>query len=344
MLDGTPVIDVHHHFVPEEVFATLRAEASGAERLVNDVLSMTLDPTLCHVDAHLEAMEVAGVDAAVLTYSALSVLGPGICQSLNDAFAGLQRAHPRVFHGAIHVDLQDPARAAAELERGANELGMRAIALPTSAPAARIDDPSLRPVWEVAEDLGLPVLLHPASLPAGASTDYGLERSCARPFDTTTAVVRLMYGVLPHHPGLRFLAPHCGGTAPYLKGRLQMFFTAPGAAPRSLPRTQRELAEEGLDVAFERLWSRIFADTAGNGGWTPVTRAALEILSPERLCFGSDFPLESHSGATLAELTGTLSALGLAPDERAALAAGNAAALLGIPLSAVGRAGSATRG
>ena len=330
MLSGLPVIDLHHHYIPPALLTSLQALANGKARLVNHLVSVTLNPDLADVEAHLEAMARAGIDLAVVAYSALSALGPEVCASLNEAVAELQADHPAAFLGAAHVDLRDPATAVRELVRCESELGLRALALPTSAPALQLDDPSLAPLWDKAEQLGLPIILHPASLPVGASTDHGLERSCARPFDTTTAIVRLMHAVLPLHPTLRFVAPHCGGTAPYLKGRLQMFHTAPGERPRSLPRTQRELHEEGLNDQFERLWRQLYVDTAGNGGWTPVVRAALDIVSADRVCFGSDYPLEAHSPETMTELVDAMASLQLPKADLAAVAFANAASLLGL--------------
>lgn len=329
MLDGTPVIDVHHHFLPRPMFDELAALAGGRPRLRTEKLSLALSQGLHDVDLHLSTMEEAGVDAAVLTYAAISVLGPDVCRRLNDGLAAVQAGSPGRLWGSAHVDLQEPRLAPAELERCVDELGFRAVALPTSAPGGvALDRPDLDPLWEAVEGTGLAVLLHPPSLPTGASTDYGLERSCGRPFDTTMAVVRLLCGVLPRHPGIRFLAPHCGGTAPFLKGRIQMFFSAPGQPVRPLPRTQRELASEGLDTLFDSLWDRMFVDTAGNGGWSPVVRMTADVVPVERMCFGTDYPMESHSPETMSELVAMLG--GLEPGARRAVASESALGLLGI--------------
>ena len=321
-------IDLHHHYIPRSVFDDLVDRAGGRPRLVTDELSVTLDPRLPDLDEHIGIMEDAGVDAVVLTYAALSVLGPAACQTINDAMAEAARHHPGVLHGAIHVDVDHPADAGAEIVRGVEELGLRALALPTSGRRVLLDDPALDHVWELADGLGLAVLLHPLSRLDGSSTDYGLERSCARPYQTTVAAVRLLHGVLPRFPGLQVVAPHCGGTLPFLKGRLQMFFTPPGGVPRSLPRSQRESADDGLDEVFAGLWDRIMVDTAGNGGWSPVTRMTLEVLAPDRVCFGSDFPLESHSAATMRELLDSIASLGLDDASERAVLGGNARRLL----------------
>lgn len=324
-------VDLHHHFIPHRLFTELSRQAGGARRLLTDHVSVTLNPVLHDVDTHLAMMAEAGVDEAVLTYAALSVLGSGVCRQINDALADLAAGHPGMLHGAIHVDVDQPAEALAEARRGIEELGLAAIALPTSGLRRNLDDPELHPLWELVTDRRLPVILHPVSLAAGASTDHALERSCARPFETTVAAIRLLYGVVPRYPTLRFVAPHCGGTLAVLKGRIQMFFTPPGGEPRSLPRTQRELADEGLDTVFDELWSHILVDTAGNGGWTPITKLALDVFGFDRVCFGSDFPLESHSAATIAELIDAIGSIGLANDRHAAVLGGNATALLSSP-------------
>lgn len=322
------VVDLHHHFIPRAVFDDLARQAGGARRLLTDRISVTLNPVLPDIDAHLGMMAEAAVDEAVLTYAALSVLGTGVCRQINDALATVAADHASTLHGAVHVDIDQPAQAVAELHRGLDELSMRAVALPTSGLRRYLDDPELYPLWELITDRQLPVILHPVSLAAGSSTDYAIERSCARPFETTTAAIRLLYGVVPRFPALRFVAPHCGGTLAVLKGRIQMFFTPPGGEPRSLPRTQSELAAEGLDTAFDDLWSHILVDTAGNGGWTPITRMALDVFGPDRVCFGSDFPLESHSAATISELIAAIVSLGLDESLHAAVLGGNAAGLL----------------
>lgn len=322
-----PRIDVHHHFLPERVMERLREKAGGAPRLVDDRISMTLSPLLSDVQSHLDCMDAAGVDTAVLTYSGVSVLGADYCRDINDGLAEVSAKYPGRLRGTAHVDLDDPA-APDELARCVTDLGFAAAALPCSTPATALDSPSLDRLWSVVADLDIPVILHPALLPTGASTEYGLERSCARPFDTTVAAVRLVCGVLPRFPSLRFVLPHCGGTAIGLKGRLAMFFNAPGEPPRSLPRTQREQRSEGLDSVFEKVWSRLWFDTAGTGGWAPVVSFAASVVGVDRLMFGSDFPLESHSPETVSELVEMIDNLDLPDADRAAISGGTALRLL----------------
>lgn len=326
MLEDVRVVDVHHHFLPKAVFDDLKAQAGGANRLVNDKLSVTLSESLHSVDAHLRAMDEGGVDAAVLTYSGVSVLGMPTCRMLNDGFASIQQSNPGRLYGAAHVPLTDPANAPAEVERAVRELGHVAVALPTSELDVTLDAPALGPLWKKIEELDTAVILHPALLPRGASTDFHMERSCSRPFDTTLAAVRLMNAVFPEFPGLKFVLPHLGGTTVFLRGRISMFFEpASWQSPkRGLAKMQREQRALGFDRVFEELWGKFYFDTAGTGGWAPAVQYTADVVTPARMLFGSDFPLESTSGATVGELVEMVGGLRLSREEKQAIAGHNA--------------------
>ncbi len=326
------IVDLHHHYMPEGVLDQLRQMAGGKGRLVNDRISVTLNPDLADVAAHVATMDAAGVDVAVLTQSGLSVLGTEICRQVNEGMAEVASTFADRFVATAHVDIDDP-NVAEELQSAIATYGFSAVALPCSSPQRQLDDPSLESLWSAIEELALPVILHPAQLPKGASLDYALERSCYRPFDTTVAGVRLFCGVLPRHSGLRFVLPHCGGTSVGLKGRLAMFFERPEIErTRQLPRTRSEQHEEGLDLIFEELWSKFFFDTAGTGAWSPIIEFTSSIVGADHLAFGTDFPLESHSPASMRELVTMLGDLHVTAAERSQIAEGTAITLMGQPL------------
>ena len=332
MIEDTRVIDVHHHFLPRPVFDALKAEAGGGVRLVNDRISITLRDDLYSVEAHLQAMDEGQVETAVLTYSGVSILGMPTCRALNDGFADIQRQHRPRLYGACHLAIQEPEASLPELDRGIRELGLVAVALPTSVPGVALDHRALGPIWRRIQELDVPIILHPALLPQGAPTDYGLERSCSRPFDTTYAAVRIMNGVFPEFPDLKFILPHLGGTSIFLKGRISMIsFEPPGwdipPEKRSIGKTQREQRALGLDVAFEERFTKFYFDTAGSGGWAPAAEMTAAVVGPERMLFGSDYPLESTSGATVRELTDMVAGLRLPAEARRLIAGGTAARL-----------------
>ncbi len=327
------VVDLHHHFMPRNVLDQLRVVSGGKERLITEKISIALNPDLADGEAHLAAMDEGEVDVAVLSQSGLSVLGRDVCRDVNEGMAAVAAQWPTRFIPTAHVCIDDES-CATELENCIGEYGFGAVALPCSSPERQLDDPSLEPLWSVIENLDIPIILHPAQLPNGASLDYALERSCYRPFDTTVAGVRIFNGVLPRHPGLRFVLPHCGGTIVGLKGRLAMFFERPGVPlHRLLPRTRSEQQAEGLDTIFEQFWSKLYFDTAGTGAWSPVIEFATSIAGADHMAFGTDYPLESHSGKTMRELVTMIEQLPYAEHERTQIASGTATFLLGDPLA-----------
>jgi len=55
-------------------------------------------------------------------------------------------------------------------------------------------------------------------------------------------------------------------------------------------------------LAFENNeFVRLYFDTAGTGAWLPAMAAAFNITTPDRIMFGSDYPLECKTAANLIE-------------------------------------------
>src|SRR5678809_780822 len=128
------------------------------------------------------------------------------------------------------------------------------------------------------------------SKPTGSDTLYNLDRCVFRPLETTQAIVRVMNSVLPRYPELRFIMPHLGGGTSSLKGRMMAFFETEDAdIPSDMKgylKTQSEQKTFGLTERFEKLFQRLYFDTAGTGAWQPAMAAAFNITTPARIMFG----------------------------------------------------------
>lgn len=326
------VVDVHHHYLPPPVFDRLAAQAWG-RRLVTPELSLTLSPNRRDLEAHLRVMDEAGVQWAILT-DQVQVLGDEVCRLLNDGLAAAQHQHPTRLLGAIHLPVHEPRAAQRELTRGVEALGLRAVALLAAHGRVQLDDPVMDPLYERIQRHGLPIILHPQSRPAGSETTYNLDRCVFRPLETTQAVVRLLWNVLPRFPQLRFVVPHLGGAVSSLKGRMLAFFE-PGDAEvptelRGYLKTRSEQRRLGLDERFERLFRALYFDTAGTGAWQPAMVAAFQVAGGDRLMFGSDYPLECKSSANLVEALEMVRQTARSPQERVAILGHTAAELFGI--------------
>ncbi len=79
-------------------------------------------------------------------------------------------------------------------------------------------DPKFNPVWAKAEELGVPVFIHPEGLPELTNRLSGngwLGNTIANPLETTIALSHLIFeGTFDRFPGLTVIAAHGGGYLP----------------------------------------------------------------------------------------------------------------------------------
>ena len=303
MAPAEMIVDVHHHYMPALLFDRLAAQAGG-KRIVTKEISLTLHPSRKDLDAHLNSMDEAGVTMSILT-DQVQVMGPDVARALNDGVAAVEKKHPKRFRSAIHLPVHQPDEAKRELQRGIDELGLRAVALLACHLDIQLDNPIMFPLYEIIQKNNLPIIIHPQSKPTGSETTYNLDRCVFRPMETTQAIVRVMHAVLPRYPDLRFIMPHLGGGASSLKGRMMAFFETDDAPipaqMRGYLKTQNEQKKFGLTERFESLFQRLYFDTAGTGAWQPALAAAFRVTTADRIMFGTDYPLECKTAANVTE-------------------------------------------
>ena len=92
----------------------------------------------------------------------------------NDNLAKIVSYHPERFTGMAHHDVFGEG-AAEELERAVVELGLRGFKMIASSQTRPVDDRALYPVWEVAERLEVPVLIHFGVLGGGGGPARDLK-------------------------------------------------------------------------------------------------------------------------------------------------------------------------
>lgn len=326
------IVDVHHHYMPAMLFDRL-AKQAGGKRIVTNEISLTLHPSRKDLDSHIECMDEAGIAVCILT-DQVQVMGNEVARALNDGIAEVEKKHPTRFRGCIHLPVHEPEAAKRELERGIHELGLRAVALLACHLDVQLDNPIMNPLFEIIQKHALPIVIHPQSKPTGSDTVYNLDRCVFRPLETTQAIVRVMNSVLPRYPELRFIMPHLGGGTSALKGRMMAFFETEDAdVPsdmRGYLKTQSEQKRFGLTERFEKLFQRLYFDTAGTGAWLPALAAAFNITTPARIMFGSDYPLECKTAANLTESINMIRQAPCSGDEKTAILGNNAAALFNL--------------
>jgi predicted TIM-barrel fold metal-dependent hydrolase len=178
------------------------------------------------------AAKVADMDAAQIRTTMLSINDPGpelfgadgpkVARLAHDYLSDVMRAHPSRFMGLATLPLQDMEASLQELDRCVNKLGFRGVLLYSNLDGSWPDEPRYRPLFRRAEEIGVPILLHPACPTTFEQTKgYEMAPTLGLMFDTSIALTRIILaGMLDEFPKLNLVCPHVGGTVPYLVGRM----------------------------------------------------------------------------------------------------------------------------
>lgn len=320
-------IDVHAHLFSPAYVEGLRhifgndntPVGQDAQRMIR---WMSTDPRMTDVAGRLEEMDRWGIDMQVLSVPFHGALlhdraaAVELAQVANDVVVQAARSHPDRFRAFLAVPLQFPELALEELDRFASRPEVLGVILAGSAGGRQLNDPAFMPFYAELERRGIPFLLHPISPPGlDCMLELNLANVVGFMFETTLAAVRLVYaGVFERYPRLQMIFPHLGGVAPYLLGRLQWGYE------RFPP------CNEQISQPPETYFQRFYYDTVCRN--VPALRMALAMFGAGQIVFGTDIPFREDVDLQLQDLE----ALGLSEADREAIAAGNAARLLGIPL------------
>lgn len=275
----------------------------------------------------IEAFRIPEMDKAGVALQVLSLSIPGIrfdcppaaarddAKFANDYLAGVCQHFPGRFRAFAVLPMQDPAAAAAELARCVQDLGMLGALVNDCLGGTYLDDPRYDEVWAAAEELRVPLYLHPGAPPAdnwkileGQPHLYGPAWSWAA--ETAGHALRVIYGgTFDRHPGAVMILGHMGEGIPCQLYRLD---ATHGRQQLHCP-ALRPSEYFGRNVLITT--SGVFDDAA--------LAAAVMKLGADSIMFSVDYPYEDSGKAV-----GWLEAAPLKDAEREAIAHGNAEKLL----------------
>jgi predicted TIM-barrel fold metal-dependent hydrolase len=96
--------------------------------------------------------------------------------------------------------------------------GLKGAAIGSAVNGVEFSDPKFDPVWAKAEELGVPLFIHPQGMPELNKRFSGngwLANTIGNPLDTTIALSHLIFeGTLDRFRGLKVIAAHGGGFLP----------------------------------------------------------------------------------------------------------------------------------
>ncbi|UCH32150.1 MAG: amidohydrolase [Candidatus Bathyarchaeota archaeon] len=217
----------------------------------------------------------------------------------NETLSQIVRLHPKKFSGFAHHNIFSED-APFELERAVKKLGLKGYKVIASSQVKSIDDKSAYLVWEMAEKLEVPVIIHFGVLGGGGGPSFNLKN-----MNPLT-----LWEVTKMFPKIPFVIPHFG--AGYLRELLLLCWSSPN----------------------------VYIDTSGSNRWIhwmpfkmdmkDLFKKTLETVGPDRLIFGSDssyFP-RGFSAPYLMKQLEACQALELEKEIMERIFYGNAAKLL----------------
>jgi hypothetical protein len=285
-------------------------------------------------EGRLADMDAAGIDMQVLSLSAVddaprsdSAAANERAHSSNDLLAEAIGRYPRRYAGFASLALEDPDSAAAELERCVTKLGLVGAMIDGTIDGQFLDNARFEPLLAAAEELDVPLYLHPAPPPRSVYEAYygGLPEAVAHSLsiagwgwhaETGLHSLRLVVsGVFDRFPKLQIIIGHMGEFIPYCLARSDLLLSR--AAPHLRHRVR------------DYFRSNFHITTSGYFTIPPLL-CALMVFGAESILFAVDYPYSPNaSGRTL------LNSAPISPGDLERISHMNAERLLKLP-SAVG--------
>ncbi|MDI7247096.1 MAG: amidohydrolase family protein [Bacillota bacterium] len=302
-----PVFDFHAHFPVEEDFAKKdeyirrfgrekwEKIAREADRLQEDwrqAWSFLRPDTEREPLEALMARWAAEVDRYGLDGIAF-VTGGG-----NDLLARILGSEPRRFVGFAHHSPEKPD-AAEELRRAVTELGLRGYKILAPLLEGSLADERLYPVWQAAEDLEVPILIHFGILGGGGGIG-----------NAPNIDPLVIHDVAKAFPDVTFVIPHFG--CGYTRELLQLAWACPNVS---------------VDTSGNNEWVHWFPYELD---LKKLFWLFYETVGPRRIIFGSDsswFP-RGFAHRYLLDQIRACRELRIGEDDMALIFGGNAKRLL----------------
>jgi len=277
-------------------------------------------------DKRIAEMDVAGIEVQVLSLTDPSVQqldAPGaveLAREANDYLAEAVQRYPQRFAGFATLPTAAPDVAADELERMVTEHGFRGGWINGHTRGRYLDDKFFWPILERADELKVPLCIHPTPPPAPVIEAYysgfspevtnGLSRhGWGWHIETAIHVLRLILsGAFDRFPDLQIVIGHLGEALPFMMPRLD----------KGLSTNITKLDHPVADYLQENVYY-----TFSGFNFTPTFLNLYLQVGADRIMFSADYPYSS-----MAEARTFLDQLPVSLADKHKIAHGNAERLL----------------
>ena len=288
------IIDSHAHLAPPNLidtilerpndFPSVSVEETGGSisfSFCEGKRTRPISPGLKDIPARLAWMDEQGIDRQVvggwldMFGNELPIAeGAAWSRMINETLWQASQAENRLVPLAA-LPMQDGAEAAKVL-REAHSIGFTGAMIGTQPKGVGgvLDDPSLEPFWQAADELGTILFIHPVFESGDArNADYGMPNAVGRVTDTLIAISRIIYsGHVLKYANVKTVIGIGGAALPFIAGRLR----------RNYSLHKDELADPDASLA------QLYYDTVVHE--PKVLRFVADMVGADRLMMGSDKP------------------------------------------------------
>lgn len=283
----------------EEHWDSPEFDATGSHPFVDEAYFAEANRRLREVDERVQEMDRNGIGVSILSLTQPGIEGipdaekaVEMARRMNDHCAeNLVARYPERLRAFAAVPLQDPEKAADELERAVRDLGFVGALVNGYSnigdmdTGRYLDAPEVEPFWSALEELEVPLYLHPRiPLPSQQRIYQGYEGIVGSAWgfgaETSAHALRIILsGLLDRHPKATVILGHMGEGLPFTLPRLQMRL--------------RHLHSHGAHERqpMEYLLDNFYLTTAGIQRSQTLLDALLEVGS-DRILFSVDYPYE----------------------------------------------------
>jgi len=322
------VVTLEEHVTFPELVDQIPQEAQDKHYLGKSPAIQKLADKLTDITGErLQSMDANGITTQVLSVAGAGAdlldanHGPAFAKMYNDAIAERIAAHPDRFKAFAHLPTTNPEAAADELERTVKTYNFCGALINGLTNDEFLDDAKYAPIFERAEQLDVPIYLHPglppkavfdayySNLPKQAGTFLSIA-GWGWHSETALHTLRLIVsGTLDKYPKLKLIIGHMGEMLPMMMVRSDKMFGIEqgGTNQRSIIQT---------------LHDQVYITTSGLFTMPPL-QVAIDTFGIDKILFSIDYPFSTNEVGKQ-----YLDSLQLSPADLGKIAHGNADKLL----------------
>ena len=300
-------VDIHTHILPKNIpdlaerygygqFIHLEHHKPGCARMMKgDTFFREVESNLW--DAHVRKKECDTLTIDVQVLSTVPVMfsywaepndALDLSKLLNDHIGGVVSAAPRRFAGLGTVPMQSTDLAIGELERCVKEIGLAGAQIGSHVNGKNLDDDSIFPFFEAAQDLDASIFVHPWDMLSPERMDkYWLQWLVGMPTETAIAISSMILGGLFEKlPNLKVAFAHGGGSFSGSIGRIEAGFHA-----------RPDLVAVETDINPRNFVDKFYVDSLVHD--KEMLHYLIRLMGASRIALGSDYPFplgESQPG------------------------------------------------